>query len=515
MTETLTNNLRAVEERGAASELARIRRGIEKESLRVSPDGVLAATPHPAALGSALTHDWITTDYSESLLEFITPVHENIDDMLDFLTDLHVYTYANIDDEILWTNSMPCILHGDPSIPIADYGTSNIGFMKHVYRRGLGNRYGRLMQTIAGIHYNFSLTEAFFARWLDDDGVDARSARYFDLLRNFHRHCWLVLYLFGSAPAVCRTFVAGREHTLTPFGKNSFHLPHGTTLRMSRLGYQNSAQADIHVCTNSLDEYVRSLRSATERSYPPYERIGVAVDGDWRQLNANLLQIENEFYTVIRPKRTIRPMEKPTSALRDRGVEYIEVRSVDLNPFVPIGIDADSIRFMDAFLLFCLLSDSPPISRDEEREIGCNRDTTVTQGRADGTRLFLRGEEQPFRDEAHRVLDGIEQAAELLDAHAGGGHAAVVRRRRETVDHPESTPSARIIEEMKSHGESYFEYAMRIAVHHESYFDGRSLSPERTAALRDAARASLDKTASMEAEQALPFDEFLARYFAG
>jgi len=512
---SLQEKIRTLETTGAARELAAIRRGIEKESLRVGPDGVIASTPHPAALGSALSHDWITTDYSEALLEFITPVYRDIEEMLEFLTDLHVFTYANIGEEILWTNSMPCILHGDESIPIADYGTSNIGRMKHVYRRGLAVRYGRLMQTIAGIHYNFSLSDEFFAAWLGVDSKEARSAQYFNLVRNFHRHCWLVLYLFGSAPAVCRTFVAGREHTLTPFGKNSFYLPHGTTLRMSRLGYQNSAQADIHVSTNSLDEYVRTLRAATEQNYPPYERLGVVVDGEYQQLNSNLLQIENEFYTVIRPKRTIRPLEKPTTALNERGVEYVEVRSIDLNPFEPIGIDAASIRFMDAFLLYCMLEDSPPIGPDEEREIGCNRDLTVTQGRAADTRIHLRGDLRPLREEAHRVLDGIEAVAAMLDAYDGSGHGDVVRTDREKVDHPELTPSARIIAEMSENNESYFEYAMRIATTHETFFEERALAPERLAEFRRRADQSLETTRTLEAGESEPFDRFLARYFSG
>lgn len=515
MNSLLEQRLRDIETSGAAHELKNIRRGIEKESLRVSPDGVLADTPHPTALGSALSNDWITTDYSEALLEFITPVHKDIDETLEFLTDLHLFTYRNIGEEILWTNSMPCIVHGDASIPIAEFGTSNVGMMKHVYRRGLGHRYGRLMQTIAGIHYNFSLPERFFSQWLGVDDQDTRSHWYFNLLRNFHRHCWLVLYLFGSAPAVCRTFVDGREHTLTPFGKNSFHLPHGTTLRMSRLGYQNSAQSEIHVCTNSLEEYVRTLRAATEKLYPPYQRIGIEVDGEYRQLNTNLLQIENEFYTVIRPKRTIRPMEKPTRALGERGVEYIEVRSIDLNPFEPIGIDAKSIRFMDAFLLYCMLQPSPPIGSDEECEIAHNRDITVTQGRAEGTRIFLRDRERPFREEAHRALEGIAMVAEVLDRHENHGHVDMVRIEHEKVDHPEMTASARIIEEMRDHNESYFEYAMRIAMRHEDYFKSRELSPESLARLRRHADESLEKTRSLERESSESFPDYLARYFAG
>ncbi|GJL82227.1 MAG: glutamate--cysteine ligase [marine bacterium B5-7] len=513
MTDQLETAINNLERSGAAETLGGIRRGLEKESLRVGLDGVIAATPHPHALGSALSHSSITTDYSEALLEFITPVHDDIDSMLEFLADLHIFTYHNLGDEILWTNSMPCILQGDSSIPIADFGTSNTGFMKHVYRRGLGNRYGRLMQTIAGIHYNFSLPDHFFNS--SDNNGGSASVRYFDLLRNFHRHCWLVLYLFGSAPAVCRSFVKGRDHTLTPFGKNSLYLPHGTTLRMSRLGYQNSAQSDIHVCTNSVEDYVRTLRAATEQNYPPYERIGVVVDDEYQQLNTNILQIENEFYSVIRPKRTINPMEKPTTALASRGVEYIEVRIMDLNPFTPIGIDADTIRFLDAFLVYCLLEPSPPINHDEEIEIAHNRDMTVTQGRADETRLFLRGAERPFREEALRVLDGIEQVADLMDRHAGGGHADVVHRERDKINQPDSTPSARIIEEMSSHNEAYFEYAMRTAGNHQEYFLEKKLSPDTEQKLVHEAEASRAQTRALEEAQLEPFKDFLARYFAG
>ena len=518
MNSVLEQRLREIEASGAAYDLRNIRRGIEKESLRVTTDGVLATSRHPAALGSALSNDWITTDYSEALLEFITPVYDDIQQMLEFLTDLHLYTYRNIGSEILWTNSMPCIVHGDSSIPIAEFGHSNVGMMKHVYRRGLGYRYGRLMQTIAGIHYNFSLPEQFFTNWLGSDHQDVRSHWYFNLLRNFHRHCWLVLYLFGSAPAVCRTFVEGREHTLTPFGKNSFHLPHGTTLRMSRLGYQNSAQSEIHVCTNSLEEYVRTLRTATEKIYPPYQRIGIVVDGQYQQLNANLLQIENEFYSVVRPKRTIRSMEKPTTALGKRGVEYIEVRSIDLNPFEPIGIDAQSIRFMDAFLLYCMLQPSAPIGRDEECEIAHNRDVTVTQGRAEGTHIFLRDEERDFRQEAHRVLEGIGMVADLLDRQDSHGHGTIVRIERDKIDHPELTASARIIEEMLSNQESYFEYAMRTALRHEEFFNSRELSGANLDRISRHAAESLEKTRLLEQhdeESFESFEDYLARYFAG
>ena len=178
-----------------------IRRGIEKESLRVRPDGTLALTPHPAALGSALTHPHITTDFSESQLELITGVHASVEGCLEELTQIHQFVYRAIGDEMLWVASMPCGLPADEAIPIGRYGTSNVGRAKSVYRMGLAHRYGRRMQTISGIHYNFSMP-----------GVTNEG--YFALIRNFRRHSWLLLYLFGASPAVCSSFVAGRAHEL-------------------------------------------------------------------------------------------------------------------------------------------------------------------------------------------------------------------------------------------------------------------------------------------------------------
>ncbi|MGB2002647.1 MAG: glutamate--cysteine ligase, partial [Porticoccaceae bacterium] len=342
-------------------------RGIEKESLRVDPTGHLAMTPHPSALGSALTHPSITTDYSEALLEFITAPSASIDEVLHELDEIHRYTYQHIGDELLWVSSMPCQLGDDSSIPVGKYGSSNVGKMKQVYRVGLGNRYGRLMQTIAGIHYNFSVPDELWQELQRASGdtqslQDFKTQGYFATIRNFRRYSWLLLYLLGAAPAVCKSFVRGREHQLQPVGDDSHSLytPYATSLRMGDLGYQSKAQSSLVVCYNDLDQYVRTLRSALEQPYPAYDEIGLKDErGNYKQLNTALLQIENEFYSSIRPKRTAEMGETPIHALQDRGVEYIEVRCIDLNPLVPNGINAETIRFVDTFLLFCLLQDSP------------------------------------------------------------------------------------------------------------------------------------------------------------
>jgi glutamate--cysteine ligase len=208
------------------------RRGVEKESLRVTPAGRIATSPHPAALGSALTNDHITTDYSEALIELVTPTFTTNWELLQYLCDLHQFVYRHMGDELLWATSMPCVIDGDASIPIAQFGPSNVGRMKTIYREGLGLRYGRVMQAISGVHFNYSFPERLWPIWAAikesrDAGQSFISESYFDLLRNYRRYGWIVLYLFGvsrwcaslsCARAVkrCRSSAAVRPGSRTP-----------------------------------------------------------------------------------------------------------------------------------------------------------------------------------------------------------------------------------------------------------------------------------------------------------
>ncbi|HWS74956.1 MAG TPA: glutamate--cysteine ligase, partial [Quisquiliibacterium sp.] len=376
----LNERLRALPSR----ELGGLLRGIEKESLRSRQDGTLADTPHPAALGSALTHPHITTDFSESQLELITGVHTGPAPCLAELTDIHQFVQRHIGDELMWASSMPCKLPAEELIPIGRYGSSNVGRAKTVYRQGLSWRYGRRMQTISGIHYNFSLPAGAWDALARESGSDGSSREfqtdaYFALIRNFRRHSWLLLYLFGASPAVCGSFLAGQPHGLQALGSGTLYLPHATSLRMGPLGYQSDAQAALAVSFNSLESYSVSLSRALTQPYPPYEAIGLRDGDEYRQLASSLLQIENEFYGTIRPKRTIRPGERPLRALAQRGVEYVEVRCLDLDPFHAIGIGEGTLRFLDVFLLHCLLSDSPPDTPDEIRELAYNQHLTAAR----------------------------------------------------------------------------------------------------------------------------------------
>ncbi len=414
-----------------------MRRGLEKESLRAQRSGGLALTPHPAALGSALTHPSITTDFSESQVELVTGVHPSVEAALDELTRIHQFTYQSmkaIGDEMLWVSSMPCGLPTDETIPVARFGSSNVGRAKSVYRLGLSHRYGRRMQTISGIHYNWSLP-----------GVS--NEEYFGLIRNFRRQAFLLLYLFGASPAVCSTFVQGRDHELQKLGDYTMHMPYGTSLRMGRLGYQSDAQASLAVSYNSLEGYAESLADALTRPYPPYEKVGIRnPGGDYNQLATTLLQIENEFYGTIRPKRVIFQGERPLHALRERGVEYIEVRLMDLDPFIPVGITAQTMRFLDVFLMHCLLSDSPDDSPAEISALGRNQHRTAARGREPGLMLERFGQEVSLAEWGEQIVAECAPIADALDTVQGGRHhrdalaAAMVGLRD-----PATLPSARVL----------------------------------------------------------------------
>src|SRR6202165_4200286 len=382
--------------------LQSLRRGIEKESLRVRPDGTLATTPHPAKLGSALKHPNITTAFSESQLELITGVHTGAEACLKELTEIHQVVYRAIGDELLWCASMPCRLPADEAIPIGRYGSSNVGRAKTVYRTGLSHRSGRRMQTISGIHYNFSLPDA---RSNDD---------YFALIRNFRRHSWLLLYLFGASPAVCSSFVSGRTHELRRLSDDTLYLPHATSLRMGRLGYQSDAQASLAVSYNNLKSYAASLEEALTTPYPAYEALGIHQGDEYRQLATSLLQIENEFYGTIRPKRVINPGERPLHALRDRGVEYVEVRLMDLDPFEPVGINTRTMRFLDVFLLHCVLCDSAPDTPQELAAILRNKQRTASRGREPGLRLIRESEEVTLVEWGRHILEQCKPIAAAL-----------------------------------------------------------------------------------------------------
>ncbi len=500
-----------------AQVLQGIQRGYEKECLRVDPDGHLAQTPHPAALGSKLTHPWITTDYSEALLEFITPPSKDPAFPLQFLRDIHRFTTPRLGTETMWASSMPCLLGDDSNIPLADYGSSNKAKFKYVYREGLGLRYGRQMQTIAGVHYNWSLPEAFWEALhgcceSQDSLQNFSSTRYFGLIRNFLRYGWLVPYLFGASPAICQSFLQGRKSDLQELVPGTLYGPYATSLRMSDLGYQNSAQTKLHVSFNSLPEYTDALEAAIRTPDPYYQQIGVRDGDHWKQLNANLLQIENEFYAAMRPKRVGR--DRPAKALRTQGVEYIEMRLFDLNPMVDIGITPEQGSFADVLLLMCLFRDSPPISAREQGENDENKRRVVTRGRQPDLHLLVHNHEQAMRPMAHELFDDMAPFAEMLDAAYGGQrYASAMALLRQRIDQPDLCPSAQVLEAAREH-KGFFKYAMGVSEQHKQTLLTQPLEGDTLQRFEISAADSLVLHRRIEDNEQGSFEEYVAGYYA-
>jgi glutamate--cysteine ligase len=496
-------------------------KGIEKEALRLDLDGYLSRKPHPAGLGSALTNGFITTDFSEALLEFVTPVYTSTWEALRFLCDVHQFTYECLDDELLWIASMPCRIPADDEIPLARYGDSNVGRMKTIYRRGLGHRYGRYMQTIAGIHFNYSLPESFWPHFhaaLDDDRDEQsfRSEQYLGMIRNFRRFGWLVLYLFGASPAMCKSFGGGSDLGMQELSADTWYGPYGTSLRMSDLGYSNQNQSRINISLNNLDDYIRDLQYAINTPEPDYEKIGVIVDGEYRQLSANQLQIENEYYSSVRPKRVARSGERPTAALKRGGIEYVEIRSLDINIDDPAGINQNTMRFMEAFLIFCLLEDSPFLDDAELEETKRNQSVMAREGRSPEFRLVRAGVEVRLEDWAREILDGVAKIAAQIDVQDGDDcYTQSVQLMAGMVDDPAMTPSARLLDELTSGGSSFFEYAIEMARGHSEYFASITpMSPQRHDEFQAEAAESVRRQAEIEAGDSISFDEYLANYYA-
>lgn len=516
---TCCNEVRQFLEPAQAQLLRGIVRGFERECLRVDRSGQLATTPHPTALGSKLTHPWITTDYAEALLEFITPPSAEPEFPLAFLKDVHRFSAQQLGGEYLWAGSMPCKIGSDADIAIANYGPSNTARFKMVYREGLGLRYGRAMQTIAGAHYNWSLPEDFWLSLRDCCGGEADlqtfiNERYFGLIRNFLRYGWLIPYLFGASPALCQSFLQGHPSELTELAPGTLHGPYATSLRMSDLGYQNHAQDKLNISFNSLAEYTQGLEAAIRTPDPYYTELGVRDGDHWKQLSDSVLQLEAEFYAPMRPKRVAPDGMRPAKALRTLGVQYVEMRLFDLNPFIDVGIAPEQSLFADVLLLMCLFRSSPPITCREQSENDENKHRVVTRGRQPDLQLLVHNREQPMRGLAHELFDDMAPFADMLDTAYGGRHyQGALQDLRTRIDHPESTPSAQVLDAVKTHG-GYFNFATAMSKTHTQSLQAVGLDAQLQAKFKTSVQDSLAGQQQVDAVPEGPFEDFVAAYFA-
>lgn len=501
--------------------LPKIKHGIERETLRVNGDGTIANDPHPEALGAALTHNMITTDFSESLLEFITPPESNILTSVEQLADIHKFTYDSIAEQYLWPMSMPCFISSETNIPIAQYGSSNIAKMKEVYREGLHNRYGSMMQVISGVHFNFSLPEEFWQPWCALHGEqwnkDTQSAHYFALVRNFRRLAWIVPYLYGASPALCSSFISHRQvaHKFNKVGKGTLYMPYATSLRMSDLGYTSSAQSSLKICYNDLTTYVSSVRSAIGQKAPDYAHLTNDEHNGWQQLNDNVLQIENELYSPIRPKQVAKSMETPSNALEDRGVSYLEVRSLDVNPYSLIGIDAEQFHFMDVFLLYCLLAPSAKFDENSMQASQENVTQTVEKGRDPALLLNNNGTMILLSKWGEELSNELLKVAALLDnANTSQVYTNAIKKQKEKFSNPSITPSGKWLHTLLDNEIDNSVLGLELAKQYKQEAQNMSYRQISQADFVSEAALSVSARQEIESKDDKPFSDFVDDYFS-
>jgi glutamate--cysteine ligase len=519
---TFAQRLAILQQDSIKSTLTDIKHGVERETLRVNPDGGLAQTPHAEAFGSALTHDYITTDFSESLLEFITPPESSADVTIAQLQDVHKYVLRHMGQEMLWPMSMPCFITGEDNIPLAQYGSSNVGKMKTLYRQGLKNRYGSMMQAISGVHFNFSLPDAFWQNWIpnvsnETANKDSISSAYFALIRNYRRFCWLLPYLYGASPAICSSFIKNKKTNL-PFktlGKGTYYLPYATSLRMSDLGYTNSAQSGLAICYNDVSTYIKSLRCAINKPSATYQKFAGKKDGNYQQLNANVLQIENELYSPIRPKQPTKSLEKPTDALDARGVNYVEVRVLDVNPFSEIGIERNQFYFLDVFLVYCAISPSDLMQTEQYLETEKNLKTVVKEGRDPELRLNNNGELMSLPQWADTLFEDMNSIAKLLDSlNNTSDYTQALAIEWQKVLNPELTPSAKLLNMLLSEQQDNSELGLLFAEKYKKQLLAKNYQTMTEEELNEQAKLSMSKQADIEMADTESFDDFLTNYFS-
>ena len=508
----MRQRLKALNTAGAAC-LAQIGRGIERETLRVTEAGSLSLRAHPQALGSALTHPQITTDFCEAQPELVTGVHRSISGLLQELHDIHAFVWQQLRDELLWPLSLPCRLPAASDIPLASYGDSHSGRFKRLYRMGLKHRYGSAMQTICGMHYNFSLPEEFWGHWVGDVRADeatlagARDDALLGLVRRFLQDEWVLLYLLGASPVFGDELADAAAYGLQPWPGGGFYHPGATSLRNSRLGYNASVQEGLQMRYDSLSAYCDSMQAAISEPYAPWVELA-AAGGEPVQLGTGRLQIENELYDAIRLKR-IAPGLRPLTALRRHGVQYLEVRCVDINPLLPLGCDEYGCRLLDLFLLRCLLL--PSAGSGDRQDAAHNLQLMARDGRNADMRVRQSGRDVPLGEALGAVVGDLAAIADWLAEALDDGEAwrDTAARAKRHLENPPETPSGEQLRQLEEGALGLYDYGLRLAEGHRHYWSEHRLSGANLDRMRERSAESLARQRQIEGAESGSFEAWL------
>ena len=491
--------------------------GFEKESLRVLNTSI-SQHPHPELLGSVLCNPYITTDFSEAQLEFVTPSEKDKIKGLKFLDDIHHFVSNNIEDEVLWPFSIPPNIDSEKDVPIANYGSSNLGLFKRTYRKGLSHRYGRIMQAISGIHYNYSVPEtlwssSFFSN-ISDNSNETRSFAYFNMLRNILRINWLILYLFGASPIITKSLLTKNSHSLKQLDKHTYYLPFATSLRMSDFGYCNSSRNRLKVSMNSLEEYIADLRQATITPFSEFAAIDKINTKSQEQISANILQIDDEYYAVARAKSESLSDSSTTSKLSQGGVDYIELRSLDLNPYSRIGIDKETMLFLETLLIYCFIKQGQHFTDDEIKDINHNDSIVATKGREPNLCLLKDGTTIGLNEWGKQIIENLFPIAAVLDSDEKQ-YTMALEQMWEKVRDANLTLSGRLLDQVLSKKNfSFIDLGNSIGESNKTHYLNLSKSKNSNWDLFEKeAIDSHNQQKILEKEDGESFETFVEKYF--
>ena len=401
--------------------------GIEWESLRAKKNGKLSLTPHPAVFGDKLKNPLVTTDFSESQIEIITPPFRTIDEAFDTFSLLSDLVNASIpDDEYLWFQSIPCILPDDEHIPIAQY--SEEGADSHEYRLKLAEKYGLKKQMISGVHFNFSFTDDFLRKLNkiynpDLSFQEFRNEVYLKIARNYLRHCWLIIYLTGCSVSCHKTFTNDCLELMDgEDGYGSYYSTNGPSFRNASCGYKNLKE--LYPSYESVDGFVSDVS-------------GFIENGD--------ISGARELYTQVRLKP--KDPKDLLNSLKNDGIQYIEIRTLDINPFYKCGLVRHDMHFLQLFLIYMMIkSESDYESWQEEAFL--NEENTAERAYDDSMRLIKDGQEVTLKQWAGEIINEMHGMCGVL----GIGDPATLNLMLKRVSNPELTYGKRFLELVKKNG---------------------------------------------------------------
>lgn len=403
--------------------------GFEKEGLRIDSDGKLSITPHPDVFGNKLTNPYITTDFSESQVEIVTPTFKSIKEAYQCLTFLVDIVNTSIPhDQYIWNQSLPCILPDEYMIPLAEYEGKK-GEESRDYRINLANKYGTKKQMISGIHYNFSINEETLQKLYSNfknkeiSYKNFKNEIYLKITRNYLRLKWLIIYLTGATPAAHKTFTPECIELMENFdGIDSFYSEKGASFRNSNIGYKNLLPL-----------------------YPRYDNVQNFVNDVNSFIEEGNLTEAKELYTQIRlkPKDPTRYL----NSLKEEGILYLEVRSIDINPFDKCGVSLIDAEFVHLFLIYLMLKEEEEYPKWQSEGV-YNEELTAEKAFDHHCKLLKNGEKILIKRWANKIINEIEELNTTLKLEK----EEIIEIMRERVNNPEKTYVKQLVKIIKNKG---------------------------------------------------------------